>query len=427
MIPINEFFLRESTPIATGESGNPETRKTTPEIKRVEPLELELTYMHNPTVFNATNKVVQTIMSAKHYISAKDKRVQSYFDKFIKNLGNSGSDLTWDELLASIFKHQIVFGKAFIENITNKKGNRVVDWDIVDPKSIVYAKDSNNKIVVDKFGNPVGYFQVLPYNDGGAVPQNQKLPPKVSKPFEKSLFIDFRTLAQIKLYTVGDEFYPIGLIEPIYKDSLRNLNIKDALANAIYRHGFPIIWAKLGDLNHEPNAQQIVSMLSKLKDINFKQEIATPYYYDLQILESKKSEKMQEHINYFQKQIVTGMGVPSALATGNADGATYATLNTQSSMFMLTLRDLINMTTSSIEKYMFGPVCESEGFKEIPQIKWDIVGSDELDKKAKRILKYVQAGILNPDSDVRLKDFIKKIEQIDYSSDNDSITPDMND
>lgn len=428
MRPVSDFLLT-SRPVsaAFGDMGEPETKKTTPTNSRVALSELELTYSNNPLVFNSTNKIVQTIMSSKHYIVAKDKKVETYFRQFVKNLGNSGSDTTWDELLASMFKHQVVFGKAFTENIFNKNGNRIVDWDIVDPKTIQYAKDANGKIVTDKFGRPVGYFQVLPFTDGGTIP-NTKLPDKVVPPTgEGYIYLDAKYLAQIKLYSVGDNFYPIGLIETVYKDSLNHMNIKEAFAKAIWRHGFPIIWAQLGDLNHEPNPKQIQNILAKLKNINNKQEIATPYYYDLKILESKRNDKMPENIEYFENQIVTGMGVPAAIATGVADGATYATLNSQNSMYMLTLRDIVNKTVSAIEKYMFRPLAELEGFKEVPQIKWSIMGNDELDKKARRIMHYVKSGVLDPSTDIKLTDFVKMIEQIDYDFDTDGIEPDLND
>jgi hypothetical protein len=392
-------------------------------MKRVGLDELEYSYMQNPTLFNGINKIVQTIMSAPHEVIAKDKKVQKHFDEMINNLGHSGSDITWEELLSDIYKHQCIYGRAFVENIYNKRHNRIVDWDIIDPKKMDYAKDSNGKIVLDKFGNNVGYFEKIPYFSVDAATEAReqmeqgKYPKGVAPPSDaKVIFLTSDQVAQMKLFTVGDGFYGIGLIEPIYKTSLRKMNIEEALANAIYRHGFPIIWAQLGDMNHEPTPQQIENMLEKLKNINFKQEIATPYYYQLHMLESKKAEKLREHLDYFKEQEVTGLGIPKPFATGGAEGATKATLGNQSSMFQLTLRDIIKKTTYAIEKYMFAPVCELEGFKEIPKIKWDLVGESQLDDKAKRIVSYIKAGVLQPD--MKIADFIKKIEDIEEIEEN---------
>lgn len=412
MRPISNVFLADNPTVATGETGNPESQKTTPTMNRVDLMELELSYMHNPTIFNGINKIIQTIMSASHEIVAKDKKVQTYFDKFIGNLGISGSDITWEELLSDIYKHQCIYGRNYVENVFNKKGNRIVDWDLIDPKKMDYAKNSAKKIVMDRYNNPVGYFEMIPFDESSGN-QRKPLPRDVMEPNHSfnSIFLRPDQIAHIKLFTVGDGFYGIGLIEPIYKTSLRKLNIEEALANAIYRHGFPIIWAQLGDLNHEPTPQQIQNMLEKLKNINFKQEIATPYYYQLHMLESKKSEKLKEHLDYFREQEIAGLGIPRPFATGGSDGSNHATLGNQTSMFNLTLRDIIDKTAQAIEKYMFKPICDLEGFKEVPKLKWDIVGSDELNNKAKRLLMYVQTGILKPE-DIDPEE-IKKLEQLD--------------
>lgn len=330
MRTIDEVYLATNTPdIAFGESkkkeikeffsGDPTAKKTTPTIARVPMSELELTYLHNPTIFNGINKIVQTIMSAEHELICPDKKVKTYFENFLANLGNSGADISWEDLLSQIYKFQCIYGKSFTENIFNKKHNRIVDWDLIDPKKMDYAKDSSQLIALDKYGKPIGYTETLPYNYDSPA---QELPPIITNRITlppNGLFMYPDQVAQIKLFTIGDGFYPIGLIEPIYTTSLRKLNIEEAMANAIWRHGFPIILAAVGDMNHEPTPQQIKSLLSKVKDINYKQEMAVPYYYDLKILESKKSEKLREHLEYFREQEIAGLGIPKPFATGGGE------------------------------------------------------------------------------------------------------------
>lgn len=414
MRPISEFFLAERPEVATGEVGSPDTMKTTPTYTRVAQEELELAYSLDPIIFNGINSIVRTIMSYPAEIVCEDKQVEEYFKNFTKNIGKSGSDITWEELLAAILTNTCVGGKAYVENVFNKKKNRIVDWDIIDTKTMDYAKDATQKIVFDQSGKPVGYFQVIPYGDGNGLVNKQQekvLPPRVSVPANgRSVFLNNEQVAQIKLYSIGSGLYPIGLVEPIYKMSVRKMNIEASLSQAIQRHGFPIIVAKLGDLNHEPTPNQINGMLDKLKNINFKQEIAVPYYYDLQIMESKKAEKMKEHLDYFQSQEIAGMGVPSPFVTGSSDGATMASMEIQGNMFHLSLKDILNRVTTGIEKYMFAPVCKYEGFKTVPKLKWGDVSINELDAKAKRIEAYIRAGLLVPDD--KLKDFVKRSENL---------------
>ena len=405
------FTLAETT--APAVAADPKTVKTTPRKARVSLYELELTYLHDATLFNSINKIVQTIMSARHEIIANDKEVQKYYQGFTENLGSSGSLITWEGLLTTIFKFQCIYGRSWVENILNKRGNTIVDWDSVDPKTMDYAKDSRGRIVMDKFGNPVGYVQKISYDhyfDNQFIKTaREKAPPKVSlQPNE--IYIERNRIAQTKLFTVGDGFYGVGLLEPIYNMSIRKANVEEALANAIWRHGFPIIWAKLGDMQHEPTPQQIQTMLDKLKNLHFKKEIATPFYYELHMLESKQSSRMQQHLDYFQNQQITGLGIPKPYATGLGEATNRATLNNMSDLFQLTLRDIIQNTTESIRQQMFKPIADMEGFKEVPTIVWDMVGIDEKDRKSKRIVSYVKAGVL--DVDTPLQDYIKDVEDL---------------
>lgn len=395
---------------AYGDLGTPESKKSTPVIPRVSQIELELTYMKNPTVFNSVNKIVQTIMSAPHEIVAKDPKVQEYFNDFVANLGTSGSDITWDELLSQIYKYQCIYGWAWVENILNKKGNRIVDWDLIDPKKMDYAKTSELTIALDKYGKPLGYVETLPLS---VSVEDPNLPQKYSEIItlpQNSIFLEPINISLLKLYMVGDGFYPTGIIEPIYTTSIRKMNIEEALANAIWRHGFPIMLASVGDTNHEPTPQQVKSTLKKLQDISYKQELAVPFYTKVEMLESKKAEKLREHLEYFIQQEVTGLGIPKPYATGGGEATNRATLGNQTEMFLLTLKDIIAKTTYAIQKYMFQPICVMEGFDEIPSLKWEIIGMGELAAKSKRLLEYLDNNILTIEE---VKDLIKRFEQLD--------------
>lgn len=384
-----------------------------PRTQRVKKSELELVYTKDPVVFNSINKIVQTIMSGKHTIKAKDPTVKSYFDGFVDRMGSTGSLITWNELLSLIFQNQCIYGGTYVENIFNKNGTRIVDWDLFDPKKMDYAKDSSGRIIFDTFGRPIGYTQTLPF--AYKVPEEKKMkyPAGIFLP-QNSIYVPAERVAFIKLYAVGDGIYPYGLVESIYTVSLRKLNMEEALANAIWRHGFPIVIGKLGDQSHEPTPQQVANTQDKLKDLNYKSELVVPYYYDFQILESKKAEKLREHLEYYKEQEIAGLGIPRPYAIGGGAGENRSVLDNMSNLFQLTLKDIVARTSSSIRRFMFAPLCKLEGFTEIPTIEWDLIGVDELDKKAARLVAYAQAGLLLPgdmvDSTTTVSGFIKKLE-----------------
>lgn len=419
MRTISEVFLVEE-PITFAEkqteTGQPTTEKSTPTIVRISMEELELTYLHNRTVFNGINKIVQSIMSVDHTIEATNLKIKKYFTDFVENLGNSGSDLTWDELLETIYSHECIYGKSWIENIYNKLGNKIVDWDIIDPKKMDYAKSGTNKIVLDKFGRPVGYYEVMPVEGGLA--QSVPTPPDIIKlgvsapSGYKTIFVYPKQIAQLKLYNIGDGFYPVGLIEPIYKISVRKMNVEHGLANAMYRAGFPIRYGQVGDLNHEPTPDHVNGMLNQLKNLDFKNDIASAYYQNVKLLEPKSNfGRIKEALEYFNDQEISGLGIPRAFVTGSDVKVNKAAMENMEAMYQLTISDIIKRTVTSIRKYMFKPICELEEFKEIPTIKWENYGINELDRKAKRIINYIKSGALPPDTNIA--GFLKKIEGIE--------------
>lgn len=371
-----------------------DTKKSTPDTSdRVSAEELELTYLTNPSVFNGVNKIVQLAMSANMELRVKSSRVKKHFNEMLTNLGYSenGSDLTWDELLENIFRHSCIYGKSYVENIPNDRGNRIVDWDTVDPKKMDYAMNTMKKIEFNEYGRVVGYVETLPYEQTVGE-QKYEVPDTISLP-NNAIYLPRENIAQIKMFKVGDGLYPIGLIEPLYKQSLWKLNIEKAMANSIWRIGFPTTVAKIGDQNHEPTPQQIVNILQKIKDNKFNTEMAVPYYYDLSFLESKTDmDKIVSNLKYFNGEEVAGMGVPKTIVTGEGQTA-KSTLGTQSSLLNLTMKDIMDNVVTQIRKYMFAPVCRMEGFKEIPSLTYEIVSTDELNAKARRILQYYKAGM----------------------------------
>jgi intein/homing endonuclease len=772
----------EGKPISIRSTTDVSAAYLEPIIQRVKKSELEMTWRADPIVFNSANKIVQTIMSARHEIKAKDKKTQKFYDDFVENIGGKGVDTTWEELLKKTFLHGVIFGEGFIENIMNRAQTKIVDWDHLDPKAIDYAKDSNGNVIFDEKGKIKGYTMILPTNK--EVPQNKKNAPAGIVLPANAFFINREKIAHVKLYSAGDGVYPIGLIEPIYKTTLRKLNMEEALANATYRHGFPTIVAELGDsvigtrptivringeisiitfeelydyvdapeerrrhitikecqnietlsvnektkqiewknvrkiskhyyekplvilrqkwgetivtdqhsvydkeltltkagenpdlfawrgdipvqqedkvilpdivckdsiyskpktrqikelkgkeltsflkivgayvsegnvaynkcgnkdsyqlqisnkkkewleelkkeidslfglsgyirlgengcyslrysskylyllfkqlcghpahnktlpgwvftlskenksvllkwmidgdgyvlgknkiigkfteeylskqfeystvseklaavvslllntmgidysikymktvknrtlynfrrvqrkrinlgkkcferiefggyvydlevednhnffdgvgmvlchnTNHEPTPQQIQKMIEKLKDINFKQEIAVPYYYNLRILESKKAERLKEHLDYYKEQQIAGMGIPRPYATGTGSDENRAVLDNMSNLFQLTLRDIITSVVSSIRKQLFKPLSENYNLPSVPTIEWDLIGIDEWDKKARRLIEYIEKGVIP--ADMRVVDLIRKIENID--------------
>jgi hypothetical protein len=240
----------------------------------------------------------------------------------------------------------------------------------------------------------MGYTQAIPMSFTAKV-SGDPWPKEVPQESQKIFLLPER-IAHFKLFTVGDGFKPIGLLEPTYLESMWKLNIEKGLANSIYLSGFPIRVAYVGDKEHEPNLEQVEYYTDQIKNLNYNQNLGLPYYVKMELLESTHPEKMQDNLNYFREQEVTSLGIPKPFATGGGEATNRSTLNSQDKMFKLTLKDITRRTCSVIERQIFRRIAELEGFKVYPRIVFNEIEETEESDRADVLIKSVQAGIMTP-------------------------------
>lgn len=378
-------------PVST--QGDVRTAKTTPEPRERTPEELETQFRMDPVIFNGVNKIAQILDATKMYIVGNDKKAVNYIESFLDVVGDEGGSTSWDMLKETIFTHQCIYGSAFNEIIYDSRQSTVMDLDFVDPKKIDYLKKENKKICLDKYSNPIGYVQTLPAQEGYVKLKSDPLP-RGATLGSNQLFLKKDRIAHFKLYTVGDGFYPIGLIEPIYKTSLRKMRMHEALANVFLQLGFPTRIAKVGDISHEATDELLNMVEMEMNAATYKSSLTVPNYVDVSIIEPKTPEKLKEHLNSFVDEEITGLGAPRVLVTGKGEETNRATLNRQEALFKLGLKSMLRRTGKVIETQIFARIAELEGFKEVPKTAWGELDLTELDSKTKRIISLIEAGVI---------------------------------
>lgn len=358
---------KELQRVGGGRTGNPASKKETPLGKRIEPEKLENVYRSVPVVFNSINKTAQMILSREREITGPNSDV---FDEFLNNVGDIGGNQHWDEILESIFRFQMIYGEAFVELIRDKNTGEVVDLAVMDPKSMEYAKTDRgtSRIALDEFNNPIGYVQNLPRQFSN-IDQVYEPPEEVSVA-PNQVYIPADNIAHFKLYTVGEEFFPIGLVEPIFRDAERSHQLKEDYGNKAHSELFPTRLAKVGDEQHEPSPQKVNEMLDNLVEAGSSTAMALPYYVDVEMIESEQPEVLIEFFEHFNDEIITGTGIPGAYATGQGGNVNRATLAAQSRMYEITMDDIIKRTTRTVERDIFEEIGEDNGFEEVPEMEW---------------------------------------------------------
>jgi len=404
------YGKKEVTLASTGDVGVPVSSKVTPKDERIDPSELERAYKRDPITFNSINKSTQMIMAAGYTFEFKTEKAKAFYTEFFENIGVVGEEITLDDLFYAIYKDQKIFGSAFVELVYDARTDkRVVDLLLIDPKRMDYAKDSEDNIVLDRYGRPVGYCYKLPWDssarsDGDSIPQEYK---GVVTLKDNSIFMLPKRVCHFKLYISGDGLYGIGEIEPSYKSIVRRMNVEEAQSNSIYARGtYPVI-AYVGDEEHEATPQNIDKTLEELTKMNHKRYHAFPNWIRVEPLEVKQSEIVQQTLEYLRVNSVASSGMPMAFATGAGEATNRATLSNQQRLLEFTLNDHIRRTIATFTKNILRRIAISNKIDEVPKITWGTIGLEGLNDKADRITRYVKNGILSSED---VKDFILKSE-----------------
>lgn len=365
--------LSETKELQNGaRAGNPASRKESSDIDvgaRIPKKQLEKVYRHVPTVFNSINKTTQVIMGRDRNLNGSNS---SFYQSFLDEVGEVGGNEHWDDILESVFRYQMIYGEAFLELIRDEDTGNIVDVAMIDPKSVDYAQEDygSEKVATDEFGNPYGYVQEI-HNDFGMVEQVYEPPEEVSVgPHE--IYIPRENVVHFKLYTVGEGFYPIGLIEPVFDDAERNYQLKKDLGDRAHSALFPTRVASVGDENHEPTPQKIKEIRDTLVEAKSSSEIAVPNHVDIDMLEATEQEGMIDFFKHFGDEIVTGTGIPKPFGTGSGEQVNRATLQAQDKMYQTTIKDIVNRTVGTIEKQMFKRIADDQNFGDFPDYEWDL-------------------------------------------------------
>lgn len=377
---------------------------------RVDPDELENAWLYDTLVFNSINKSTQVIMAAGYELRADSKRIRDFYLEFLDSIGMVGEESTLDDLLYGTYQNLMKFGKHFIELVYNKKMTKVMDLLQMNPKTVDYAKDTQMRVVLDKFARPVGFVQTLPYGVSTQGRGDNK-PDGVSL-LSNQIFLLPKRIAHFKLYKYADNLQSIGLIEPAYRSIIRRHKIEEANTNSLYTRGMAPIIDKIGNLEHYPTADMIKQATINLAKMQHNRYFAVPYWHDISTLEVNQSDAVDTTIKSLKEDIVAPTGMPFALASGSGEATNRSTLSSQQKFFEYGLVDIVNRVSSTFRKQIFLRIAKLEGFKEVPKLVWGDIDAESKDDKAKRLVAYTTAkvAILKPED---VKPYAIKSEQLD--------------
>jgi len=256
----------------------------------------------------------------------------------------------------------------------------------IDPKSFDYIRDGN-KISRNEDTSIVGYVQDIPGEE-----------PKKFTP--KDVII-------IKFYSLGEESLGISPVEAAFKASWIRMNLEEALGEAIFRHGHPLYFYKIGTLDWEKEWGQLTPEKIKewskyLKRLDTATELTLPWWITPDAI-SAKSElgDITALLGYFADLVLASFELPRAYVGRGARGMPEIesadlekTIQNMQEMLSIQLKDQL-LNVNIVFEGMPAPSPTKEAM-----IKFPIHNPTEKLLRARRLGHYANKGLLTRDEDI---------------------------
>lgn len=378
--------------------GSADAKSQTPETERIDLKDIEAVTSSTGIVSTGVRKHTEHLLASKHYIwYYEDEKSKEFFEEFIANLGSSSDIVDWESFLYEIFKDCFMFGRFFCELVFNKNETSIVDLNKIDPKTIDYAKDSMDNIVFDENDRPIGYFITYPFNSK-IEPNTEDVPDEVMPPrtSPKWIYLPGYKVVQIKYHTLGNDLYPVGIVEPVYGDVLDFKESKSNMKKIENRFAMPMMITKVGDISHAPTPKLISDTHNAIKAHKNERLITTAYYNDIKLEEVRNAYNVKGNVELHKTDIKQGLWMPD---TFGYDGRGSA-MKQQTTEFAYTLTFAVRKIVAQIKKYIFEPICKLEQLEVVPTIVFEHLDPEEKDKKPKRLTYYSKAGLINDDGTI---------------------------
>lgn len=294
-------------------------------LSRVDKAELEKVFFTNSVVRNSIRRKVQMIDSAGYMIHYNSSKEEKIFLDFFDTMGQIGDDCDFDQIYTGIPKNQFIFGAGWNELVWDEDDSEIVDLNRLDPKRMDYARTNNNEIIVGPDQRPIG-FTMKVYKGINIGKQDQVMGDPIPPEFEKlvdlgsdKIFLLPKRISLIRLEEEGDGLEFWGLIETIYKDSMRKGKLEEAGFNSAFQRWMAPLIAYIGDDRHPPTAQLANTTLSTMKKMKHDLLSTFPHYVKLDTVKGNEMESYIEMLKSLRENEASGLQMPMPFAMSSGE------------------------------------------------------------------------------------------------------------
>lgn len=346
----------------------------------------EILYRLDPLVWAGVNKITRLVASAKIYFSSGNEDDIVAMEMFI-------DQIRLRTILPMMIKDIFIYGYGVAEIV--RKDGKIDHLAQIDPKSFDYIRISgSNYIERNEDGSIKGYVQKI-------VGQEDK----IFTPEEVVI---------VRFYVLGEECLGLTPIEPVYKSAWIKLNLEEALGEAIYRHGYPLYFYKLGTAEAEEKGFEVTPEKVKeakeyLKDLATASELVLPWWIEPGRLDARtRIADLSGFLQYLSAEIMAGLEVPKVYGTTTEN--IQANVAQESLDFEKTVKTMQEALTEQIDTQLFRQFREETKSFEYPYPRLTFTEYSEETKmfKSRRLAQYAKYNLLTAD-DI-LENDIRRLE-----------------
>ena len=364
---LSNFIKRKNLSRETFVSGGNKKQYSVPKSSqpRIGAKELEMVYLRVPMVYTAIN------LKAIHTISPwfEIESDNPFIPKFIEEFNNK---VEMKLKLVQIMKHCFIYGNAYAEIVfDDATETQVLDFVVLDPKSMD-----------------------VEYDDKGVVLNY------VQKTAFKTIKLEPKRIAHFKINELADDFFGVGLIEPMYLTLTLWMNTENSIVNAVDRHGFPKYHIKVGKEGTPINPDRIKNIGESFEDINSMNEFVTPWDVEINPIDTSGTlQNLDSILNYQLDNVSACLGVPQILLGKGQGAANRSVGNIQLESWQREIRVYEGIISNVLVNKVYNPLLEGKLIdlnkpENNYDIEWASWGTTDENQKAQRLLAEYQAGVI---------------------------------
>lgn len=345
----------------------------------------EILYRLDPLVWAGVNKLSRLVSSPRIFFTGKHEEDVVVMEMFVDRIGLRS-------MLPLLIKDIFIYGYGIAEVV--RDDGKIVRLAQMDPKTVDYIREEGSEYIArNADGTIKGFKQEISGQE-----------PKTFKPEDILL---------VRFYVLGEECLGLTPLEPVYKASWIKLNLEEALGEAVFRHGYPIYWYKLGTPEAEEKGFEITPDKVKdakeyLKDLATANELVLPWWITPGRLDAKSQiGDISDFLQYLSAEIMAGLEVPKVYGTTTEE--VQANVAQESLDFEKTIKTMQEVIGIQLDEQLF-----SEYRKEVkleypfPKISFEEHSEETKMFRSRRLAQYAKYNLLTPDEGI--ENDIRKIE-----------------